>query len=96
VNFVRATIAGRVGAVQQPAPLLAATNSGAPDEKAGKMAPAAVAGDRRARIRAARPTSSGPGSGRGVIVQFPSAWPNAPEDAQGIARTLSRGLPSSD
>jgi hypothetical protein len=27
-----------------------------------------------------------------TIEQFPSAWPNAPEDAQGIARTLSRGL----
>jgi hypothetical protein len=27
-----------------------------------------------------------------TVEQFPSAWPNAPEDAQGIARTLSRGL----
>jgi hypothetical protein len=24
--------------------------------------------------------------------QFPSNWPDAPEDAAGIARTLSRGL----
>jgi hypothetical protein len=27
------------------------------------------------------------------VEQLPSAWPNAPEDLKGIARTLSRGLP---
>lgn len=37
--------------------------------------------------RAMKPASRAP------VEQFPSAWPNAPEDAQGIARTLSRGLP---
>ena len=30
--------------------------------------------------------------GAGAPIQFPSAFPAAPEDAAGIGRTLSRGL----
>jgi hypothetical protein len=30
---------------------------------------------------------------REAKLQFPSRYPNAPEDAAGVGRTLSRGLP---
>jgi hypothetical protein len=50
---------------------------------------AASAAKRKKRRRPTEP----PARQEKPIVQFPSAWPDAPEDLKGIARTLSRGLP---
>jgi hypothetical protein len=76
-----------------PRPLLApdpepeASGSTVSDAQRADTAPGTRPEPRRGRMKRAKEPASG-----APIEQFPSAWPNAPENAQGIARTLSRGL----
>ncbi|HVB17459.1 MAG TPA: hypothetical protein VNF04_13055 [Stellaceae bacterium] len=51
------------------------------------------AGDAARSRQKRKPSDRAPArQAKPIEQQFPSAWPNAPEDLQGIARTLSRGL----
>jgi hypothetical protein len=81
--------------ITRPPPLLAPEPAAAPnnrtddtdDAQLGAAAPVTRPASPRERQRRDRQPAS-----RAPVEQFRTAWPDAPEDAQGIARTLSRGL----
>jgi len=58
---------------------------------APRAAPAIIAPPAKRNGR--RRPAEAPARKEKPVEQFPSAWPDAPEDLKGIARTLSRGLP---